>query len=130
MLGSRKNTAVSLVEVLVVVALLGILCAAVVVTIDPFGKAASAKAARAKEDLSRIGAWMEGCIINSGQDLTACNTWQKLYNGGFVSTSVQPAGIVIGDGCVSEAEAGGFYCRYQTGGSVTCGESAPCAPGS
>ncbi len=121
----------TLVELLVVVAVVGILAGLVVVSINPRSQMDEAAEARARSNVSGVAKAMVACItVNNGNE-ALCDTWAKLDSGDFVSSDIQPTSIVVGAGCVSEEEAeeetGPRYCVYRTTiGKVTCNEVSEC----
>ena len=118
---------VTLVELLVVVAVIGILVGLVVVSINPREQMDAAAEARAKSNVLGVAKAMVACIAVNNGDESDCAAWDDLYDGDFVSSATQPAGIVVGTGCVSEEEADSEYCVYRTStGRVDCDEAAGC----
>lgn len=117
----------TLVELLVVVAVIGILVGLVVVSINPRSQMDAAAEARAKSNVSGVAKAMMACITVNNGDEGDCDTWAKLDSGDFVSSDTPPAGMVVGPGCVSEEEADSRYCKYQTSiGKVVCNETTSC----
>jgi hypothetical protein len=99
----------------------------VVVSINPRSHTAMALEARAKNNVSSVAEAVVACIAARSGDETLCDTWSKLYNGGFVSSATQPVGVIVGTGCVSAEEANSQYCKYQTSTEeVICNQASGC----
>lgn len=124
----RRENGFTLVELLVVIAIVGVLLGVVVLALDPAARLNEATEATARSNVQQIAAAMEACIAHKDYaSETNCNTWTKLYGGGFVQASTAPLGVTIGTGCVSAPEASAQYCKYTTATGVTkCGEAAGC----
>jgi len=120
----------TLVELLVVVGIISVLTVLVVVSINPQSQTSMALEARARSNVSEVAKAMVACIAVNKGDETSCNTWADLYSGGFVSSATQPAGVVVGAGCVSAEEADSLHCKYQTSSEmVDCDQATACTPG-
>lgn len=119
----------TLVELLVVVGVVGMLAGLVVVSINPRAHMNAAAEARAKGSVARVASAVVACISANNGSEALCNTWAKLYNGGFVQLANQPAGVVVGTGCVSMEEAVSQFCKYQTiTEKVDCNQATACTP--
>ncbi len=125
-----NNKGFTLIELLVVIAILGILMGVVIVGINPTARLNEATEAQAKANTQQIATAMEACITKNLGAEASCNTWAKLLAGNFVKAATAPAGVVIGTGCVSAAEASSQYCKYETTTGVTaCNVATACTAG-
>lgn len=117
----------TLVELLVVVAILGILMGAVIVGVNPTARTDEAAEAAAKQNVAQIAPAMEACIIGNLGSESACDTWAKLYSGGFVKSATAPTDLSVSAGCIAFGEASSQYCKYTTTwGEVRCDQAGGC----
>ncbi len=122
-----KKDGFTLIEILVVIAIIAILMGALFVGINPAARINEAKDARAKMDVAQLGSSLEACLTKSEGDETKCDTWDELYSGSFVKLASAPSGITVSLGCVSELGGYGTYCKYLSGtGKVDCGQVSGC----
>lgn len=122
-----RTSGFTLIEILVVMAIIFVLMGSLFVGINPTARINEAKEARAKTDVAQLSSSLEACITKNEGDETQCDTWSDLYAGSFVKLATQPALITISAGCVAESEAEGLYCQYRTSlGQIVCDQTSGC----
>lgn len=107
----KSEIGFTLVELMVTIAVVGILAAGALVAINPQQRIKDANNAASQRNLQQVASALEACYAKNVGDWTKCDTWSELQTGGFVRNAI--GNVIIGSNAAGAVcGAGGPCCAF------------------
>ena len=107
----------TLIELIVTVAIIGILAAGALAAINPKARIDEANEATAKRNVLNVGSAMEACFAKNQGDWTKCDSWTELQTGNFIRNTM--TSVAIGSTATTTDDCtAGKCCSWSANGTV------------